>query len=147
MKACFKEDGVKIACIASAACAAIILCALALLPPRVCFADGNNHAFVLGSSSADCVEYKPRANCEMERLFLKDVCGESAEYADTDIEGYLQKFGGRVLFCETAGDSINYYCSAKLPYSVQIKGQTVNLQICVRENGVKLGTPIIFGGY
>lgn len=135
------------ACIASVACAAIILCALAFLPPRVCFSDGENHMFICGTSSADCVEVKPLINAEAERLFLKNVCGESAEYPDFDMQSYLKKVGGKILFCERTEDSVNYYCSAKLPYSVQLKGQTVNLQICVRENGIKLGTPIIFGGY
>ncbi len=137
----------KIACIASAACAAIILFALALFPARVCLANGKNHAFIIGSSSADCIEYFPRTNCELEMLFIKNICGESAEFEEFDREEYLESVGGKILFCETAGDSVNYYCSARLPYSVRLKGQTVNLQICVRDGGVKLGTPIIFGGY
>lgn len=137
----------KLACIVSAACAAVILCALAFLPSRVCFADGRNHIFICGTSSADCIEYKPVLNCEAERLFLKNICGESAEYKDFDLEKYLEKVNGRILFTEKVEGCTNFYCSARLPYSVQIKGQTVNLQVCVRGDGVKVGTPIIFGGY
>lgn len=127
--------------------AAVMLCALAVLPPRVCFADGGSHVFFVGTSSADCREYRPSFNCEAERLFLLNVCGESAEYKDFDMESYLKRIGGKVLFCERCEDSENYYCSAPLPYSVRIKGYTVNLQICIKNDTAKLGTPIIFGGY
>ena len=137
----------KLACITSAVCAALMLCALAVLPARVCLTNGSNHVFYCGTSSADCREYKPVFNSEAERLLLLNVCGESAEYKDLDIESYLQSVEGKILFSERTDNAVNYYCSAKLPYSVIIKGYSVNLHICVRENDVKVGTPIIFGGY
>lgn len=137
----------KFALAASVFFAAVMLCALTVLPPRVCFSGGKNHRFICGSSSADCFEYQTGKFCEAERLAVKDVCGESAEYDDFDLDSFLRSVQGKVLFCERAENTVNYYCSAKLPYSVYIKGYTVNLQICLRENGAKVGTPIIFGGY
>ncbi len=126
---------------------AAVLCALALFPSRLCFSGGGNYTFYCGSSSADCREVHASVNAEVERLLLSDICGESAEYDDFNLPEFLEKVDGKILFTEELSDSVNYYCSADLPYSVNIDGATVNLHVCVRENGVKVASPIIFGGY
>ena len=51
------------------------------------------------------------------------------------------------MFSEELSDSVNYYCTADLPYAVTINGQVINLHICVRADSVKVASPIIFGGY
>ena len=127
--------------------AAVIVAALAVLPSRVCFAGGNNYTFYVGTSSADCREVHPLFNAEVERLLLNNVCGESAEYKEFDFDGFLKEVNGKIVFKEELSDSVNYYCTADLPYSVSLYGSTINLHICVREDGVKVASPIIFGGY
>ena len=78
---------------------------------------------------------------------FSDVRGEATSYPSLDIEKFLERTGGEILFEERLSDSVNYYCSADLPYSVQLYGKTVNLHICVRDDGVTVGSPVIFGGY
>ena len=55
--------------------------------------------------------------------------------------------GAEIIFTEELSDSVNYYCKANLPYKVKLYGEEINLHISVRENGVKVASPIIFGGY
>ena len=126
--------------------AAIILTSLIVLPSRVCFKGGENYTFYCGTS-ADCREVKPVFNADAERLFLADISGESVEYTTFDLESFLKEVGGRVVFTEELSDSVNYYCTADLPYSVNLNGREINLHICVRQDRVKVASPIIFGGY
>lgn len=128
-------------------CAAIICSAFVVFPSRLCFSGGENYTFYCGTSSADCREVRSALNAEIERLFLSNVCGESVEYKSFDLNSYLKKVNGKVVFTEELSDSVNYYCTADLPYSVNISGYTVNLHVCVRKESVKVASPIIFGGY
>lgn len=127
--------------------AAVILAAVAILPSRVCFEGGKNYTFYIGTSSADCKEVRSAFNAEVERLLLKGVCGESAEYDVFDLESFLKGVNGKVIFTEELADCINYYCTADMPYSVNLYGREINLHVCVRKNGAKVASPIIFGGY
>ena len=127
--------------------AALICAAIAVLPPRICFSGGDGYTFYIGTSSADCKEVKASANPEIERLTLKDVCGESATYQSFDLESYLKSVNGEVVFFEELSDSVNYYCTADLPYAVNLYGKEINLHVCVKEDGTKVASPIIFGGY
>ena len=63
------------------------------------------------------------------------------------MDGFLRKVGGEIVFVEELSDSVNYYCRADLPYSVNLYGEEINLHICVKQSGVKIASPIIFGGY
>ena len=128
-------------------CAALIFAALAIFPSRVCFSGGKNYTFYCGTSSADCREVRSTFNAEIERLFLSDVCGESVEYDSFDMYSYLKKVNGKIAFREELSDSVNYYCTADLPYSVEINGYRINLHVCVKKDSVKVASPIIFGGY
>lgn len=127
--------------------AAAILLALALLPSRLCFSGGTNYTFYCGTSSADCREVSGSATPSLTRLTLASVCGESVEYADFDLESFLKSVDGKVVFVEELSDSINYYCTADLPYSVTLYGVEINLHVCVRNDCAKVASPIIFGGY
>lgn len=129
--------------------AALLALALIALPKRLAFADGGEYAFFVGDSSKSCkVVTASEQSAPIVRLSLGELSGESASYPATfDWREYLKEVHGEVLFCETLEDSVNYYCRADLPYSTTLYGQTVNLHICVKETGVRLGTPIIFGGY
>ena len=127
--------------------AALIIFAIAALPKSVCFNGGYNYVFYCGTSSADCRVMRADGNAKLTRIFLNNVCGESAEFKELDIEKFLLSVGGEIVFSESAAGITNYYCSANLPYSVAIDGTEINLHIAVCENSIKVGTPIIFGGY
>lgn len=128
--------------------AIVVLCALAALPRRTVFSGGEKYTFYVGNTSKNCrvVSCRP-AEAELTRLTLREVCGESATFSSLDINTFLEGVGGEILFKEEMDDSVNYYCAADLPYFVELYGKTVNLHICVREEGVTVGSPIIFGGY
>lgn len=127
--------------------ALIILAGLGCYSRRPCFKCGNAYTFYCGTSSEDCKIVTVSENPAAEKLLLLNVCGESTDYETLDIESFLKKLGGEILITEELSDSVNYYCRANLPYSVNLYGKTVNLHISVRENNVKVASPIIFGGY
>lgn len=131
----------------TALCAAAVVCALALFPARLCFSGGRSYTFYCGTSSADCREITVTENAALTRLRLKNVCGEAVVYDDFDLYAFLAEVGGEILFTEELSDSINYYCSADLPYSVNLYGYSINLHVCVRTDSAKVASPIIFGGY
>ncbi len=129
--------------------AAILLAALCVLPVRTAFAGSSSYKFFVGDTSKDCrvITANPRSAL-LTRLTLTGVCGECAVYPpDYDYENLMKDLGAEVVFCEELSDSVNYYCTARLPYRVELYGREINLHICVKEDGIAAGTPIIFGGY
>ena len=121
---------------------------LTVLPKRLAFDGADKYSFFTGNTSLNCREVRvDGSEAAIARLALTEVCGESATYSTLDLDEFLNKVGGKVLFVETLSDSVNYYCTADLPYSVQLYGQTVNLHVCVKESGTTVASPIIFGGY
>ncbi len=127
--------------------AALILCAVTVFPQKPCFESGESYTFFVGSSSKDCKVVTVTENVALEKLLLKDVCGECTEYKDFDLDDILKKYDGEILFSEELSDSVNYYCRANLPYSVNLYGKEINLHISVRGDSAKIASPIIFGGY
>ena len=127
--------------------AGALLAALALLPSRLCFTDGENYTFFLGDSSKNCREVTVSGNANAKRLLYSGVCGECVFYKELDLDEYLKSVNGEIVFVEQLSDSVNYYCKADMPYSVKLYGEEINLHICVKADGVKLASPIIFGGY
>lgn len=128
--------------IAAAVCAAVVA-----LPKKTAFECGDTYTFYVGRTSSDCRIITVDDNAELLYLTLKDVCGEATTFSSLDVEAFLKDVNGEVLFKEELSDSVNYYCSADLPYSVELYGREVNLHICVKEDGVTVASPIIFGGY
>ena len=127
--------------------AGVLLAMITVFQAEMCFKDAESYTFFCGDTSKNCREVTAGENAKLKRLTLHDVCGESAEYSDFDLESFLRSVNGDVVFTETLSDSVNYYCKADLPYSVYLYGTEINLHICVRENGVKVASPIIFGGF
>ncbi len=127
--------------------AAVTVCAVALLPSRLCLPKGDGYIFYCGDSSANCREVRADANPSLVRLGLDSVCGECAEYASFDLSSFLDSVKGEIIFTEETGDSVNYYCTAALPYSVTLYGKKINLHISIRGDSAKAASPIIFGGY
>ncbi len=127
--------------------AAALSAAAVCLPKKTAFECGQSYTFYTGKSSSDCRIITVEDDARLTLMTLKDVCGEATTYPSLDVEQFLRDVNGQVLFEEQLSDSVNYYCSADLPYSVKLYGQTVNLHICVKESGVTVASPIIFGGY
>ncbi|MGN0823458.1 MAG: hypothetical protein ACI4MB_00155 [Candidatus Coproplasma sp.] len=128
--------------------AALILCAVITLPCKLLFCGGDSYRFYLGDTSLNCKEVLVGgASAPLTRLLLTDVNGESATYQSLDIDEFIKSVNGEIIFTEEIDGSINYYCKASLPYSIELYGEEINLHICVKEDGVTVGSPIIFGGY
>ncbi len=128
-------------------CAAAAAAGIALFNATVCFAEGESYTFFCGNTSADCRIVTVDGAAALTKLTLKDVCGESTRYSGLDIEEFLNSVNGKIIFTEELSDSVNYYCTADLPYSITLYGQEINLHICVKKDGVQVASPIIFGGY
>jgi len=128
--------------------ACTVCAAVALAPKRLCFEGGLNYTFFCGTSSADCREITVSGNeAESVKLALCNVCGEATVYENADAEQIIKKFNATIVAKEELCDSVNYYCKADLPYSVELYGTEINLHVSVKNGRVKVGSPIIFGGY
>lgn len=128
-------------------CAAFVAAALCVFPQRLCFRGGTSYTFYCGTSSKDCKTVVAAGNAALQRLGLKNVCGESAVYVNFRLEEFLRQYGGEIVFIEELSDSVNYYCKADLPYSVILYGKEINLHVSVRGDTATAASPIIFGGY
>ena len=127
--------------------AGVLLAVFTIFQANLCFKGAESYAFFCGDTSKTCREVRASNNAVLKRLTLSDICGECAEYSVLDIESFLKSVNGEIIFVETLSDSVNYYCKADLPYSVNLYGKEINLHICVKQSGIKVGSPIIFGGY
>ncbi|MGN0807337.1 MAG: hypothetical protein ACI4MN_02690 [Candidatus Coproplasma sp.] len=127
---------------------ALVLCAICALPTRLLFLGGESYRFYLGDTSINCREvFTDGRLAPLTKLLLSDINGESATYESLDIDGFLQSVNGQVVFVEEIDGSVNYYCKADLPYSIELYGQEINLHICKKAESVTVASPIIFGGY
>jgi hypothetical protein len=129
------------------AAAFAIMLGLIFLPSKLIFSGADSYSFYVGDSSKNCKVVTVTDNAILTKLTLKDVCGESATYSNLDVDAFIEEVGATVIFTETLSDSVNYYCSAPLPYSVTLYGEVINLHICVKADSVTVASPIIFGGY
>lgn len=124
-----------------------VLFSLVALPRQLLFDGGESYTFYVGDTSKNCKVVTVTENAALTKLTLSGVCGEAATYASLDAEAFIAEIGGEIVFTETLSDSVNYYCAAPLPYSVTLYGKEINLHVCVKESGVTVASPMIFGGY
>jgi hypothetical protein len=124
-----------------------LLSALALMQNFLLFSGGSRYTFYVGSSSSNCAIISAGDNPLATKLALTDIRGECTTYESLDVEEFISSLNGKIEFIEELDDSTNYYCSAPLPYSVTLYGKTINLHVCVKQSGVMVASPIIFGGY
>ena len=95
--------------------------------------------------------YSPSSQATIKReLTLTDVLflqGESGRVTDV-LSAVLEKYSATVLFQEKGEGYTSYYCySTKLNRSIVLDGKNINLHIVEYDDGLRVGTPIIFGGY
>lgn len=127
---------------------ALVLGAICTLPNKLLFCNADSYRFYLGDTSLNCKEvFADGQTAPLTRLLLSNVNGESATYKSLDVEEFLKSVDGRIIFTEEVDGTVNYYCKADLPYSVTLYGEEINLHICLKEGGVTVASPIIFGGY
>lgn len=132
----------------TALAAVLIVCLVGALPDRLVFKGGDSYTFYVGNTSKNCrVVSCSASDAGITKLTLNGICGESATFASLDIEEFLKSVNGEIIETERLDDSVNYYCKADLPYSINLFDTTINLHICRREGSVTVGSPIIFGGY
>lgn len=86
-----------------------------------------------------------------EYPFIRNKTGESCTIAkhcsDTPSE-IAGKLSGEILFAERTEAGVSYYgFSDKIRYKVTLGGKAVNFQIFEGVTEVKIGLPVIFGGY
>lgn len=125
------------------------LAAMVILPTKLIFSEAQSYTFFCGDTSKNCREIKTDKNAAVLKATLPDVCGEGAEYnaENFNLESFLKSFGAEIKFREELSDSVNYYCSANLPYKVELYGEEINLHVSVKGEKVLVASPIIFGGY
>ena len=82
--------------------------------------------------------------------FVANVKGESVviEKADFCLQSFLTDFNAQLVLVESAENYTCYYAySPKIKNSKVIKDKTVNLQIALTSQSVKVGSPIIYGSF
>lgn len=88
---------------------------------------------------------------------LPYVKGESAEWTETssaEVEAAFERIKTRYGVCLTFTESVDggtaYYCYAEkigAAKAVYVNGFPVNLHVYIKDTSVKVGVPLIFGGY
>lgn len=87
---------------------------------------------------------------ENEFIFLSGIKGESCVIEDEsfDLEKYLTQMNASIIFTHEFEEFKNYYAySPKIKYYKIIDGKMINLHVCVKNDQVKLGSPIIYGSF
>lgn len=131
--------------------AAIFLCLVGLIfcwlvNSKSAFADVSNEVTVYEGSFSSLATFKEATVVEYALTTCRT--GESCTVATIDKEAVLSAFEAKVLFVETTDSGVSYYAySDKLKYCKIVNGKRVNLHIHVSEDCVKVGTPLIYGGF
>lgn len=78
------------------------------------------------------------------------LCGETLELKTQNIDNVLKKLNANVINSEYILDqklTIIYCYSTLVPQSVILKGKEINLQICIADEYVVVGWPMINGSF
>ncbi len=79
-----------------------------------------------------------------------DIKGESCTVKDKTLtaEDIFNEYNATLVFTETVANTVNYYgYSNEIKYRKTLGDKIVNIHISVSENGVTVGSPIIFGSF
>lgn len=80
---------------------------------------------------------------ECVRVALKE--GEDAKKVAKEL---IAEYNAEVLFEEQTGETVSYYAyTEKLNGGIFLYGQKINLHIAFSDEGLVVGTPIIFDGF
>lgn len=132
----------------------IEIAAAALLFATVCavngvgatFCEGTDHVYYFRSSSQS--GYVKSEEALPADILYAEIGGESASLKGVTLVEIEEKYSAVLVSEEEASGVYNYYYySPLLSRCVFIGGKAVNLHVAVRGDSVRIGTPIIFGGY
>lgn len=91
---------------------------------------------------------KIQVNSNLQYLFNFKRCGEAVEVDFTDYQKILSEFSATVKFTENAEGITSFYAySPKIKTYILLKGERINLHIALRNAGMKIGSPLIFGSF
>lgn len=78
------------------------------------------------------------------------IVGESCviENKNFCLNDFFSKLNAKELFSENVGDIAIYYAySPQIKYCERVNGKTVNLQVAVSKEYIKVGSPLIYGSF
>lgn len=88
---------------------------------------------------------------EAEYVLINYKSGESCVISGVKKKSphkIAKELGGKILFAEETETGVSYYgYSRKIRYREIIKGEAINFHIFVGKDFVKIGLPIIYGGF
>ena len=80
--------------------------------------------------------------------FFAKITGESCVIDNLSLKQLLDYLDAKIYHTERIDGKLCIYgYSKKLPYKKQAFNQVINFQIVILDNALKLGTPVIYGGY
>lgn len=97
------------------------------------------------SSSCDIKVVSPK-----KANLIFDKRGESywLEGSTFNLSNFLNKFNATIVMVESIDDGLSIYAySSKVRYLKILKGKKVNLHIHLKQDVVRIGSPIIFGSF
>lgn len=118
--------------------------------PNLKFREGEEYTFYVGSASSQAEIITVCGGAARTAARLKDIRGESTVYAYTSdgVEKIMDEFSAEIVFFEKCATSESVYCySPEFSDCIMIDGRAVNLHVASDGVKIKVGSPIIFGGY
>lgn len=85
-----------------------------------------------------------------EFLFTNGIKGESCqiEISEFSLIDFLNEMNAKIVFEKQIDGAKSYYCySNDIKYQKIVEGQIVNLQVVLKNEFVKVGSPIIYGSF
>lgn len=124
----------------------VLLFVQALQITRFAHLEGKRSFYLKSPSSQALVK-----ECLLPWEFFQ-VKGESVvflcEEREKTLAELMERYEATVLFKETAGDSVSYYCfTNQWTDGIEISDVFVNLQVAFNGESCVVGAPIIFGGF
>ncbi len=118
---------------------------ISLACPVFCGYSGRREVYFKDGSFSEGIR------AEQELGFYDLIRGRQGEAITTDgetAEKIVKDLSARLVFRESfSGGENAYYYTEKLRYIREINGKRVNIQVCVTDGAVKVGTPMIYGGF
>lgn len=127
-------------------CVAVMYCVSLSIATPV-FKDYADRYELYVNSNSSCANILS-VNCS-EYPFIQNIYGESCTInKDFDLKDFLFQMDAPILFTETLDTGVCYYAySPKIKYKKSVNGKIVNLHVFIGQEHVKIGTPLIYGGY
>lgn len=124
-----------------------LLCVYAINKRPLFTEYANEFCLYVGSNSSNC---SFREANEIEYLFSLNVFGEGCrvEKNEFNLSEFLQDFSAEIVKQENIQDVTCVYAySKKVKYLQIIDGKKVNLHVAITNDGIYLGSPIIYGSF